>query len=110
MGKGVADALEAGAKFGGGKGGDLGGSFGHAVGEGDRQVLGSGLLEKAIPWGCAAKEDGFEALEFGAVNQALELGGDEGEMEGFELDVGKMAVFEFFPVPKDELALGEVRS
>ena len=31
-------------------------------------------------------------------------------MEGFERHIGEMAVFEFFPVPKDELALGEVRS
>ena len=88
----------------------MGGGFGHAVGEGDRQVLGSGLLEKAIPWGCAAEEDGFEALEFGLVNQALELGGDKGKMKGFERDVGEVTVFEIFPVPKDKLAPGEVRS
>ena len=114
VGKGFADAANrmvvAGAEFFGGEGGDLGSGFGHAVGEGDRQVLGSGLLEKAIPGGGAAEEDGFEALEFGLVNEALKLGGDEGKIEGFELDVGEMAVFEFFPVPKDELAPGEVRS
>ena len=68
------------------------------------------MLEEAIPGGCAAKEDGFEALEFGAMNQFLELGGDEGEIEPFEWDVGKIAVFKFFPVPDDKLAVGEMRS
>ena len=68
------------------------------------------MLEKAIPgWG-ATEEDGFEALKFRAMNQFLELGGDEGEIEPFELDVGKIAVFKLFPVPDNELALGKMRS
>ena len=72
--------------------------------------MGSSLLEETLPGRCAAEEDGFEALEFGAMNQFLELGGDEGEIEPFEWDVGKIAVFKFFPVPDDKLAVGEMRS
>ena len=40
----------------------------------------------------------------------MELGGDKGEIKGFERDVGEVTVFEIFPVPKDKLAPGEVRS
>ena len=38
------------------------------------------------------------------------MGGDKGEIKGIERDVGEVTVFEIFPVPKDELAPGEVRS
>ena len=68
------------------------------------------MLEETFPRGCAAEEDSCEALKFGAMNQFLELGGDEGKIELFEWDVGEIAVFKFFPVPDDKLALGEMRS
>ena len=40
----------------------------------------------------------------------MELGGDEGEIEFFEWDVGEIAVFKFLPVPDNELAVGKMRS
>lgn len=114
MGEGGATAGVALEKAGGGEGGDLGGGFGHAVGESQGDVVVAGGVEQIFPGGCTTDEDGFAGGEPGAeggiLERSLQLSWDQGDEEFLWVDGWEVSGLQLFEGGEGKFAAGEERS